>query len=51
MFKYSIDDVRTFFTWNPDSDTVFSGMVNQVKYFVAIDFFDIHGNILAKIWS
>ena len=26
-------------------------LINQVKYFVAIDFFDIHGNIFVKIWS
>ena len=51
VFEYSIDDVRTFFTRNPDSDTVSSSMVSQVKYFVAIDFFDIHGNIFVKIWS
>ena len=35
-------------TRNPDSDTVSSSMSNQVKYFVAIDSFDIHGNILLK---
>ena len=50
VFKYSIDDVKTFFVRNPDSDTISSSMVNQVKFFVAIDF-DIHGNIFVKIWS
>ena len=49
MFKYSIDDVRTFFTRNPDFDSVSTNIVNRVKYFVAIDFFDIHGNIFVKI--
>ena len=51
VFKCSIDDVRPFFTRNPDSDTIISNMFNQVKYCVAIDFFDIHGNIFVKIWS
>ena len=47
VFRYDID-VRTR---NLDSDTVPSRMVNQVKDFIAIDFFDIHGNIFIKIWS
>ena len=41
MFKYSIDDVKGFFNGNPDSNTVSSSMVNQMKYFVKINFFDI----------
>ena len=49
LFKYSIDDARTFFTRNPDSVPVSSNMVNQVKYLIAIDFFDIHGDIFVKI--